>query len=181
MKITTRMLQAKRACSPQLTKFTELFPEGTEITETLCVQHASVFQWAWAAENLLSAPARAEYDKVRASAWAEYDKVCASTRAEYGKASAAAAAAAAEYNETCKIPRLAFEKATAGLTWAEYSEDTPEALEYKKVSKAAWTKYLQVRADAQAERGSACAAARAEYDKVCAAAFARGWEADHAE
>ena len=90
MKVTVALLRKKGACSEQVTKFQELFPEGVMVTEELCVQHSEVFNWGWAVANLLPASARAEYDKAMASARAEYNKAVASARAGYNKAVASA-------------------------------------------------------------------------------------------
>jgi hypothetical protein len=68
--LTAEILKKAEARCEQFLLFNELFPKGAEITEELCVKHAYDFDWAWAAENLLSAPARAECDRVTAAAWA---------------------------------------------------------------------------------------------------------------
>jgi len=75
MKITLDDLDKAGACQSQRREFARLFPEGVEVTPDLCEKYSDVFDWEWAAENLLSPSAWAEYGKVRASAWAEYDKV----------------------------------------------------------------------------------------------------------
>lgn len=90
-KITLRILKAKGACESQCKRFAALFPdEGVEITEALCIKHADEFNWDWAAQHLLKAPALAEYERVRASAWAEYERVTASASAEYKRVMASA-------------------------------------------------------------------------------------------
>jgi len=83
MKITKRMLQAKGACASQVTLFAETFPHGTEITEAVCLSVDDKFDWNWAAQNLLSPKADAEYQRVRAQADAEYERVRAQADAEY--------------------------------------------------------------------------------------------------
>ena len=90
MKITTRLLKSKGACDSQVALFKELFPKGVEITESACVAVFDKFDWGWAAENLLSAPAYAEYERVRASAYAEYERVTAPASAEYERVRASA-------------------------------------------------------------------------------------------
>ena len=82
MKITARILKLKGACIGQVALFKSLWPDGVQITEALCIAHASEFDWGWAANNLLSAPAWAEYERVRAPALAEYERVTAS---EFGR------------------------------------------------------------------------------------------------
>lgn len=69
-KITKRMLQLKGACASQVALFAELFPKGCEVTVEACLSVADKFDWHWAAHNLLSAPALADYERVQASAWA---------------------------------------------------------------------------------------------------------------
>ena len=90
MKITSALLKRKGACLDQRRKFAELFPGGVIVTEALCVEHASVFNWEWAAENLLPPSAWAEYGRVTAPAWAEYERVTAPALAGYGRARASA-------------------------------------------------------------------------------------------
>jgi hypothetical protein len=108
MKITSKLLRAKRACKAQVDLFKALGGDTLELTEALCVKHASEFDWAWAADNLLSAPAWAEYDRVRASAGAEYDRVVAPARAEYDRV---VAPASAKYN---RVVASAFWRANNG-------------------------------------------------------------------
>ena len=88
--LTLTTLKKKGACKGQVALFRTMFGQSVEITEALCVEHAAAFNWGWAAENLLTAPARAEYDRVRAPAWAEYDRVTAPALAEYERVRAAA-------------------------------------------------------------------------------------------
>ena len=75
MSRTLTLAQLKGTCAQQRALFRKLFGTSVEVTEALAVEHADSFDWTWAANKLLSAPARAEYEKVRAAAWAEYDKV----------------------------------------------------------------------------------------------------------
>jgi cyclopropane fatty-acyl-phospholipid synthase-like methyltransferase len=88
--ITVETLRRLHACTDQVKKFAELFPNGVEPTLELCVKHAADFDWSWAACNLLTASARAQYDAACASAWAQYDAACASAWAQYSPACAAA-------------------------------------------------------------------------------------------
>ena len=72
---------------------------------------------------VLTAPAWAEYNKVKAPAWAEYNKVKDAALAEYNKVKDAA--------------------------WAEYNKVTDAAwAEYNKVTDAAWAEYNKVKAPA---------------------------------
>jgi hypothetical protein len=69
MKITAELLIRKGACSAQIDKFWDMFPEGVEPTRELCIAHANDFEWGWAAAHLLSLHARKTYDETTASAW----------------------------------------------------------------------------------------------------------------
>ena len=82
-KITLRTLEAKGACRDQCKRFAALFPEGVEVTEALCIEHAAEFNWDWAAQNLLTDSAWAEYHRTTASAWAKHDRARASAWAEH--------------------------------------------------------------------------------------------------
>ena len=90
MKVTVTLLKRKGACSEQVALFKELFPKGVEITEEVCVGVADKFNWNWAAENLLSVPAYAEYQRVTVPAYAEYQRVRAPAYAEYERVTAPA-------------------------------------------------------------------------------------------
>jgi len=74
-KITARLLRSKGACDKQVQKFHALWPRGVRPTLELAAEHASTFDWSWAAQHLLSALASAEYNRVKAPAWAEYQRV----------------------------------------------------------------------------------------------------------
>ena len=111
----THLIDAN-ACSKQRELFQDTFGDSVTVTEELCLKHADDFEWSWAAENLLTTPARAEYDKVttparaecdkvKGAAWAEYDKVTDSAWAEYDKVRTAAWA---EYD---KVKASAFARA----------------------------------------------------------------------
>ena len=124
MSRTLKIAQLKGACADQRALFRKTFGASVEVTEALAIEHAALFDWAWAAENLLSAPARAEYDKACAPAWAKYDKACAPAWAEYVKA---CAPALAEY-EKVRAP-----------AWAEYEKVRAAArAEYDKACAPAW-------------------------------------------
>ena len=87
--IDVRLLKAKGACAPQVTRFRELFGDGpAPMTVEAAVAVASEFDWDWAAVNLLSAPAWKLYDETRDAAW----KLYVETRARV-------------YDETCDAAR----------------------------------------------------------------------------
>ena len=70
MKLTVRQLMDAGACNEQVEHFRERFGDEIEVTEALAIEHASEFDFGWAAEHLLTAQALAEYERVRAPAWA---------------------------------------------------------------------------------------------------------------
>ena len=112
--LTLKRLKGAKACNEQVILFSTCFGKQVEVTEDLALAHASDFDWDWAARNLLDAPARAEYDKVRATAQAEYYKACATAWAEYDKA---CAPARAEYDKVRATARAEYAKACAPA-WA---------------------------------------------------------------
>jgi hypothetical protein len=63
VKITAKLLTRKGVCESQLNKFIALFPDGVEPTRELCVAHANDFNFSWAAQYLLSPPARKAYSE----------------------------------------------------------------------------------------------------------------------
>ena len=101
------------ACLQQVELFRSTFGDQVEVTVELALSVFDKFDWDFAARKFLSAPARAEYDKVMAAAGAEYDKVMAAAWAEYDKVRAPA--------------------------WAEYDKVmAPARAEYDKVRAPAW-------------------------------------------
>jgi hypothetical protein len=102
--LTLATLIDKRACNSHVELFRSRFGESVEVTAELCASVAAMFDWGWAASNLLSPPALAEYDRVTAPALAEYERVTAPALAEY---------------ERVKAPALAeYERVTA-TAWAQ--------------------------------------------------------------
>lgn len=84
-RLTLQTLRYKNVCEKQTDLFWSLFKERVEITEELCVSVANMFNWDWAAENLLSPlfrekyvrdskPFLAEYNQERISFWDKYDR-----------------------------------------------------------------------------------------------------------
>ena len=66
--LTLATLKSKGTCVEQVALFRKMFGKSVQITEALCVEHVSAFSWNWAAENLLTASARATYEAAMASA-----------------------------------------------------------------------------------------------------------------
>ena len=103
------------ACHSQVDKFKEIFGnKPVAVTVELCVAHAQDFNWDWAANNLLTAPAKTEYSRVVASARSEYNRVVAPARSEYDRV---AAAARSEYNRVV-APALAEYDRVVAAAWA---------------------------------------------------------------
>ena len=90
MRITSDLLRANEACKDQVELFESLFPEGTEITEDLCVKHASQFDWGWTSRNLLNKKQRESYDLATASARKAYRRAVALAGEAYDLAVATA-------------------------------------------------------------------------------------------
>ena len=124
MRLTAEMLRARNACAGQVATFEDEWPDGVEVTEAVVRRAVELgLDIDWFAQNFLTAPARAEYNKMVAAAWAEYNKMVAPAWAEYEKV---VAPAAAEYNKM------------VAPAWAEYNKMVaPAAAEYEKVRDAA--------------------------------------------
>jgi hypothetical protein len=111
----------KGACESQRDKFKKLFGKSVMVTEELAIKHAQDFDWSWAAKYLLSEPARAEYERVRAPALAVYNNVLTAAWAEYSRAtepawaeySRAIATALEEYDKANATARAEYNKAMA--------------------------------------------------------------------
>jgi hypothetical protein len=112
--LTLATLKAKGACSEQVALFRQIFGQSVEITEALCVEHAALFSWEWAAENLLSAKARAAYDAATTTAEAAYEAAKAPARAAYEAATATASAA----YEAARVAAWADYEAARATAWA---------------------------------------------------------------
>lgn len=52
--VTSRTLETLGSCGEYVDKFQHSWPNGTVITEELCVQNHTRFDWGWAAANLLA-------------------------------------------------------------------------------------------------------------------------------
>jgi hypothetical protein len=155
--ITLSMLDS--ACEEQRDLPRELFGEQVEVTEALCVEHASKFHWDRAAKRFLTAPALAEYDLVTVTASAEYERVTEQASAEYEWVTEQASA---EYDRATEQALAEYQRGTA-----------PALAEYERVNAQASAEYERVTALAYAEYQRVTAAALAEYQRVQAATFAR--------
>lgn len=111
MEVTYRQLKVFGACQHQLNLFKATFGINPVIvTEFLCLEHFDKFCWDWAADNLLSASARAEYQRATASPLAEYERAMESARAEYDGTTASALA---EYQRVTISALAEYQRATA--------------------------------------------------------------------
>ena len=73
MRITSKMLLAKRACSEQVATFTRLWPGGVEVSMETCQQAAAAnLNLRWFAEHFLPAPALEAYKQASSAAAAAY-------------------------------------------------------------------------------------------------------------
>lgn len=45
--LTLATLKSKGACVEQVALFRKMFGKSVQITEALCVEHASAFSWGW--------------------------------------------------------------------------------------------------------------------------------------
>ena len=92
-RITLTQLRRLKACGSQLETFEHLFgevcaPDSLEEALELAQRHAAEFEWDWGAQNLLTAPARADYERAIAPAWADYERAIAPAWADYARARA---------------------------------------------------------------------------------------------
>ena len=127
---TIKLSQLGEACYWQRTLFKEKFGDEVKVSVALARRVAKDFDWDWAADHLLSAPALAEYNKVRDLAWAEYKKVRDLAWADYNKVRDLARA---DYNKVRDLARADYQK-VRDLAWADY----------KKVCDLAWADYQKV-------------------------------------
>ena len=86
MRITPEMLKARGACESQYNLFVELFPDGVEITEELCVKHAQDFDLDWASQNLLNFSQLGTYCEAVAPHMKAYYEAIAPHRKAYDEA-----------------------------------------------------------------------------------------------
>jgi hypothetical protein len=114
-------LKAKGACADQLRLFEEMFGQSVDVTRDLCVSVADKFNFTWAARELLTAPALADYERATATAWPDYERATATAWADYGRATATAwadygratATARADYGRAMATARADYGRARA--------------------------------------------------------------------
>ena len=127
-RITLDQLLAHGACQPQVALFRKHFPTGSAlVTPAACLALASVFDFGWAANNLLTGTARTQYDAARSTARTQYDAARSTARAQYAAAcdtawaqyDAARSTAGAQYDAARSTAQTQYQAAVAP-TLAQY-------------------------------------------------------------
>ena len=127
-------LLEKDACEQQVMLFRKKFGESVEVTPELCAAVATEFDFSWAADNLLSQSARADYKSFITAAWADYKRFIAPALDDFERVKTAA--------------------------WADYkSFITPAWADYERVMASAWADYERVKAAAWVDYKRAVAVA----------------------
>lgn len=140
-RITLEILRG--ACEPQRAEFAKRFPKGIVLKSEqdaidTAVEVAEVFNWAWAAANLLSNGTRKDFERAKAIAWKNYRRIEAAAQKDFERVDTAA--------------------------WENYKSDTATLWEdYRRVRLAALGDYRRVRTTARENyvRAVATAFARA--------------------
>ena len=114
--ITANMLRGKRACEEQVDLFESLFPNGTKITESLCMKYGREFDLNWFTKRFFPENLREDYSAKRAPLWADYEAKHASLWEDY---KAKRAPLLADY-EAKNTPLLADYNAKNAPLWADY-------------------------------------------------------------
>ncbi len=127
--ITLARLKELGACADKLLLFEELFGAEVAVTEEMCIKHSSDFDFNWAANNLLSATAFVDYERVRDTARAEYERVSDTAWDEYARVSATAWA---EYKRVRDTARAEYERIRA-TALVEYERVCAALVEYERV------------------------------------------------
>jgi len=137
MKISARILRRTRACVSQVNEFVNVFGEASiTVTEELCVSYAPVFDWDWAAKNLLPSRLYADYADKFISFEAEYKAKRAPLYANYAAKCAALAALRAE--DVAKFVSFDAEYAAErDEIYAEYAAERDEIYDDLAAARAA--------------------------------------------
>jgi hypothetical protein len=69
---TVDILESKKACLSQIKLFKEHFPNGSPLTVESALSVATIFDWGWAAHNLLSANGLKTYKEQRSPLYNTY-------------------------------------------------------------------------------------------------------------
>lgn len=129
--ITLQLLLEKGACHSQRVEFAELFGESVVVTHELALKHASVFDWDWAAVELLSEKALRTFCEASDAAYGEYNV----TISPFAKVHRAAVDEAwAVYDESADVAgRRAVREAAIRVAYTAYEASTePFRTTYKR-------------------------------------------------
>ena len=102
------ILKKHDACRSQIKLFTKHFPDGAPLTVEAALSVSTVFDWNWAAKNLLTALNRDAYDAAVKPALEAYS---AATKPAFDAHEAAMKPALEAYNAAMKPARDAYEAA----------------------------------------------------------------------
>jgi len=139
-KITLDQLKRLKACKEQVSQFESLFGKSRGFrSEAAAVRvarkHAQVFDWDWAARQLISDSAYLEYKRVRITALEEYARVTAAALQEYARSQPSVL----DYHE--ESPAYAEYIRVQSPAYAEYIRAiTPAENEYKRVEAEAFAR-----------------------------------------
>ena len=87
--INAKLLESLGACSSQVKAFREIFgEEEAPLTKEIAIAYASVFDWSWAAEHLLSEGKFKAYKEADALLWKAYEEAEAPLLKSYEEAEA---------------------------------------------------------------------------------------------
>ena len=165
------ILKKHDACQPQIELFTKQFPDGAPLTVEAALSVSTVFDWNWAAKNLLTALNRDAYDAAVKPALEAYS---AATKPAFDAHEAAMKPALEAYNAAMKPALEAYNAATKPAREA-YDAATKPALEaYGATINAAREAYDAAIKSAREARNSVRAKAFAElYIKQTQNAFSQ--------
>src|SRR5208282_4564102 len=111
MHLTYRKLKLAGACSQQLERFRELFPDGVDVTAAVCASVAKEFDWDWA-KNLLPSRLRDDYEAKLDLLWDDYEAKFAPLLDDY---EAKCAPLRADYEAKCALLRADHDAKCASL------------------------------------------------------------------
>ena len=86
MRITLQQLIDAGACGDQRELFQQRYGDSVRVTKRECIAAAQLFDWDWAAQHLLSAPARRAWNEATTTARRAYHKALAPAQRAYDKA-----------------------------------------------------------------------------------------------
>lgn len=188
-KITYALLTARGACSEQLALFARTFPithpNGVEVTRELCAEHAEKFEWSWAASELLTEAASAEFDDATRAARMERSRVIRAGNDAYDRLVAPIYLA---FNALV-VPARQAQRAAQETAYEKRQRGVIDGRDYELVVNEAFATYELIRNAARKTRKAAkapiSAAFNALYDAnntvyslTQALAFADAWNSE---